>query len=56
MVLYGTLKFLYGTLKVLYGTRKVLYGTRKVSSFLTEPFFGVRNLKKGSGRVGSEGG
>jgi hypothetical protein len=41
---------------VLYGTLKVFYGTLKVSYFLMEPFFGVRNLKKGSGRDGSGGG
>ena len=52
-VLYRTLRVSYQRSMVLYRTLKVFYRTLKVSYFLTEPFFDVQNLKKGSVRDGS---
>ena len=50
---YKTLKVQYETIRVSYQRLMVLYRTLKVSYFLTEPFFAVQNLKKGSVSDGS---
>ncbi len=53
IVLYKTISVQYRTIRVSYQQLMVLYRTIKVSYFLTEPFFAVQNLKKGSVRDGS---